>query len=76
MKREEDEEESQTRLSHHVNEINISRFVYISHIYIYVYVYTYEMTFFSQRFVFFLFFCKIKQIDRYEEITTTKCECI
>jgi len=34
MKREEDEEESQTRLSHHVNEINISRFVYISHIYI------------------------------------------
>jgi len=31
MKRE-DEEESQTRLSHHVNEINISRFVYISHI--------------------------------------------
>lgn len=40
MKREEDEEESQTRLSHHVNEINISRFVYISHIYMYMYTHT------------------------------------
>jgi len=39
MKRE-DEEESQTRLSHHVNEINISRFVYISHIYMYMYTHT------------------------------------